>query len=436
MKNEKNRTFYALRSFLALWVSQSISSVGTAMTEYALAIWIYGQTGTASGVSLLTLSSFLPTILFRFAAGAVADRWNKKYVMLAADLFAAAGSLAILLLYLGGSLCAANLYAICFVLSLMNAFQVPAAYVATSQLVPEEHYQRAGGLQAASGAAVSILSPALAGAVMAWGGLTMVLIIDLCTFAIAWITLLMIRIPKWQQSAQAATESFWQNCLGGVRYLKAHPRLLRMILYVAAVNLLGKLGPDGQMSPFVLSRSSQMAYGAVQTCTALGIMAGGMLMAARKPSSDGCRAVYRACAGIFLAGIGLALCRGPVGWCVLAFLLYLCAAVMNVHWNTLMRKQVPLELQGRVYSARDTLQNCTIPLGLYLGGTLADRVFEPLMSAGGTAQHLLAPVFGAGSGTGLALQFMLTSAAGLVLTLVCMLVHRRRKPGARTLYRS
>ena len=420
MNNRITHTIRTLRRFLALWLSQSISSVGTAMTSYALAVWTYQQNGTASSVTMLTLSSFLPTILFRFAAGAVADRWNKKAIMLTADLFAAFCSLAILLLHGSGSLVVSHLYIINLLLSLMNAFQVPAAYVATSQLVPQEHYSRTGGLQAASGAAISILSPALGGAVMAWGGLSAVLVIDLITFVIAWVTLLFIRIPRLEQNAREAAESFWQNCLGGIRYLKERPHLLRLILYIAVVNFLAKLGPDGQMSAFVLSRADQTALGAVQTCIALGLMVGGMLMAARHKAERPVKAILIACCCIFVAGIGLALGRTPFGWCLFAFIQYLCAAVMNVHWNTMMRTTVPLTLQGRVYAARDTLQNCTIPLGLYLGGLLTDHVFEPLAVSASPVQTTLAAIFGSNRGGGIALLFLLTSLLGLLITLLCM----------------
>lgn len=419
MNKKGYQTFHALRGFLALWLSQSISSIGTAMTGYALAVWTYGQTGMASGVTLLTLTSFLPTILFRFIAGAVADRWNKKVVMLAADLAAAGGSLAILLLHAAGSLTVSSLYVINVLLSLMNAFQVPAAYVATTQLVPEEHYSRTGGLQAASGAAISILSPAMGSAVMAWGGLPMVLAIDLVTFAVAWVTLLCLRIPELKRSPAEAAEPFWQNCLGGVRYLKAHRPMLQLILYIAAVNFLAKLGPDGQMAAFILSRADQTSLGAVEACVALGVMAGGMIMAGRKPSDDPARAVLNACCCIFAAGIGLPLCRSLPGWCLFAFVQYLCAAVMNVHWNTMMRKTVPPALQGRVYSARDTLQNCTIPLGLYLGGMLSDHVFEPMTADGSPMRAPLALLFGGEGGGGIALLFLLTGIAGLALSLLC-----------------
>lgn len=417
MKNMKNNKS-SLRSFLCLWASQSISAMGTAMTDYALVVWIYGQNGTATSVSLLTLCSFMPTILFRFIAGAVADRWNKKRIMLAADLVAVVGTLSILLLHSCKALTIPLLYLITFALSLMNAFQVPAAYVATSLLIPKEQYARAGGLQAVSGAVQSILSPALGAVVLAWGGLSAVLYVDLFTFAFAFLTLLFLRIPQPERAEQEEKETLLHSCLTGLRYLKEHRYMLRLILFIAAVNLLAKLGPDGQMATFVLSRTGnqQAALGAVQMCVSLGVIAGGLLMSVAKPAKDHSRAVVVMCCYIFLTGIGLAVSRGIVGWCLFAFLQYACAAVMNVHWNTVMRTKVPEHLLGRVYSTRDTIQNGTIPLGLFLGGWLVDRILEPITAKG----TILQPLFGNGQGMGIALLFLLVSVIGLVLSAVCL----------------
>lgn len=417
----KNNSITSLRPFLMLWASQGISSMGTAMTEYALVIWVYSRNGTASSLSLLTLCSYLPTIMFRYLAGAVADRWNKKRIMLSSDLFAACGTFAIFALHSASELTIVHLYVINILLSLMNAFQVPAAYVATSLLVPEEHYTRAGGLQTISGALISILSPVLGALVLAWGGLSAVLTIDLITFAVAFMTLLFIRIPKIEKQQKTA-ESFRQISLSGLRYLKEHPHILRLILFIAAVNFLAKLGPDGLMSAFILSRTNgdQAVLGAVQSAVALGLLAGGMLATFMKPVRNQVRMVFVMCCLIFTAGVTLALNRNTIGWCTTAFLQYAFAAVMNVHWGALMRSEVPLEMHGRVFSARDTLQNCTIPPGLYLGGLLADRVFEPLMNGQSAARTLLTFVFGNESGAGIAFLFFLVSVAGLALSASCM----------------
>lgn len=412
----------SLRPFLWLWSSQSVSAMGTAMTEYALVIWAYEQTGTAASLTTLTLCSFLPTILFRFIAGAVADRWNKKAILLTADLFAALGSLAILLLYTSSSLTVMGLYVINFLLSLMNAFQVPAAYVATSMLVPKEHYTRTGGLQAASGALISILSPVLGSVLLAWGGLKAVLTVDLCTFAMAWVTLLFLPIPPLKKGEPLKQESLWQNIGAGFRFLKKQPALLRLIVLIAFVNFLAKLGPDGQMPVFILSRTAnnQAIVGAVQSAMALGILAGGSLMTLLKPPRNDTRRILVFCMLIFLTGIFLSVSRSAVPWCVFAFLQYLCAAVMNVGWGTKMRTAVPMEMQGRVFSTRDTIQNCTIPLGLYLGGILTDQVFEPAMAKDTAIRSLFLPLVGDGKGAGIALLFLLVSVVGFAVCALCI----------------
>ncbi|MEA5093646.1 MAG: MFS transporter [Sedimentibacter saalensis] len=119
-----------LRSFLILWGSQAVSSFGTAMTNFALIIWAYKQQGTVSSITLLSVCSYLPSILFCFLAGTLADRWNKKKIMLICDFIAALGTLTVFILYSTGSLRICHLYVINFTLSFMNAFQNPATYVA------------------------------------------------------------------------------------------------------------------------------------------------------------------------------------------------------------------------------------------------------------------------------------------------------------------
>lgn len=419
---KKHHTFVELRPFLWLWSSQSISAMGTAMTEYALVIWAYEQTGTAASLTVLTLCSFLPTILFRFIAGAVADRWNKKAILLTADLFAACGSLGILLLYTSASLTVGWLYGINFLLSLMNAFQVPAAYVATSLLVPKEHYTKTGGLQAASGALISILSPLLGSVLLSFGGLEAVLLVDLGTFAVAWITLFFLPIPSMAAETRAKKESLWQNITSGIRFLRRQPILFRLILLIAFVNFLAKLGADGQMPAFILSRTdhNQAILGAVQSAMALGILAGGSLITILKPPKNDTRRILSLCTFIFLAGIFFALSRNTILWCFFAFLQYLCAAAMNVYWGARMRTAVPIAMQGRVFSTRDTIQNCTIPVGLYLGGMLADQVFEPAMANSSLIRAVFAPVLGGQKGAGIALLFLLVSVLGFAVCGACV----------------
>ena len=413
--------FKKLRPFLLLWSTQTLSELGTAMTNYALVIWAYQQTGTASSVSLLTLSSFLPTILLRFIGGTLADRWNKKHIMLICDLCAATGTLLLLILHSLKALQIWHLYLINALLSCMNAVQVPASFTATSLLVHKEHYTRISGLQGFSGAAVSILAPALGGALLSFGGMNVVLLCDIASFSVAIMTLLFfIRIPKLvADGSQQQKNSFWTDCLDGLRHLIRHRNILRITLFMAAVNFLAKLGNDGMLAPFILSRTgnNEQILGLVQSSVSAGLLAGSLLLTVLKPAKDKHRLAYATCTFIYIGVIVQSLTTVTWVWCAAAFFSYLAAAVMNANLTSALREEIPLHMHGRVFSAKDTLQNITIPLGLFLGGVLADHVFQPLMAAQTPLQQKLSPLFGSGSGAGIALQFFIVGTLGVVMCL-------------------
>ncbi|MBR5345804.1 MAG: MFS transporter [Clostridia bacterium] len=413
-------TLRQLKSFLLLWSSQAVSTLGTAMTEYALIVWAYGREGTASSITLLTLCSFAPTILFRFAAGAIADRWDKKRIMLIADLFAACGTASIFLLDAFSALQTWHIYLINILLSLMNAFQEPAAFVATSLLVPKEHYTKASGLQGVSGAVISILSPALGSVLLAFGGLRLVLLCDLGSFFVAFCVLLfLIRIPKIEKQQQEQKEHFRKTCTEGIRYLRSQPVLLHLILFMTCVNFLAKLGNDGMLAPFVLGRTGgdQRILGAVESAIACGILVGSLLVTGMKPVRNRLKQIFWTTAVVFSGNLFLSLSLQPWVWCVSSFGSYAMAAVMNANMTVLMRERVPIEMQGRVFSAESTLKNGSIPLGLLLGGFLADHVAEPFMANDSPLQRFLVPFFGDGKGSGIALIFFVVGILGIILSL-------------------
>ncbi|MBR2662574.1 MAG: MFS transporter [Clostridia bacterium] len=429
----KKHSIKQLHSFLLLWGSQAVSQLGTAMTDYAIIIWVYSRKGTASSVTLLTVCTFLPTIFFRFLAGSAVDRWNKKRTMLTADLLAACGSLAVLALHSADALQIWHLYVINFLLSLMNAFQEPASFVAVSMLVPKEHYARAGGLQGFSGAAVSILAPALGALLVASGGLELVLIVDLATFAVAFLALLLlIRIPEAERK-KTEEEPFSKTCLAGIRYLKEHTAILRITLFLAVINFLAKLGNDGMLSPFILGRTgnNQPVLGAVESFVALGLLAGSLITTMTKPVKKRIPLIFTATGLVFAGNVIQSLTSRPWLWCAAAFASYLLAAVMNVNLDAIMRERVPVEMQGRVFSAKSTLQNFTIPIALLLGGLLADTVFEPFMLADSPAQRFLSGFFGTGKGAGIGLMFFIVGIAGMLVSFT-----RLRKPAYRELDRT
>lgn len=418
----KPNIFFGLRDFFILWSSQAVSSLGTAMTNFALIVWVYDQKGTASSITLLTICSFLPTILFRFVAGTIADRWSKKRIMLLADLIAACGTVTVLVLYSFSALQVWHLYIINFLLSFMDAFQSPASTVAISLLVPKEQYLRVSGLQAFSGSIITILAPALGSALLAFGGMTAVLIIDLASFAVAFVTLLVIiKIPDMVRRTEKIQESFLKSCMTGINFLREYSALWHIILFFAVINFFAKIGGDGMMPAFILSRTGgdQKALGMAEAAVALGIIVGSVLVTFMKPAKNKVNVIFIGCGLAFLLGdVEQSLTRSLPFWIAAAFVSYVPVALLNANLTTVMRTHVPIEMQGRVFSARDTIQNCTIPLGLFLGGVLADHVFEPFMIHTSPIQQILAVFFGAGKGSGIAVIFFIVGVIGFITSFI------------------
>ena len=213
----------ALKGFFILWSSQAVSSLGSSLTSFALILWVYKQQQTATSIALLSFFTYLPSILFCFIAGTLADRWDKKKIMLVCDLFAALCTLTVAILFVIGTLQVWHLYVANFLNSFMNAFQNPASYVAVSLLVPKEQYARASGLQGFSNSLNRILTPPLATAILSFGSLTTVFLIDLGTFLFAFFVLLFfVKLPPLPKNVEQKKDLIWKNCTAGFLFLKAN----------------------------------------------------------------------------------------------------------------------------------------------------------------------------------------------------------------------
>ncbi len=413
-----------LKGFITLWGSQAISSLGSSMTAYALIIWVYQQRGTASSITLLSFFTFLPSILFSFAAGTLADRWDKKKVMLVCDLIAACGTLAVLLLHVSSRLQIWHLYLINFMISFMNAFQGPAIYVSTSLLVPKEFYNQVSGMQGFSNSIISIITPALATAVLAFGRLETVLIIDLATFLIAFLTLLLfIRLPELQFEVQKQKIRFVKSCTTGLKFLKEHKILLKLILYMSLINLIAFSSGYGLLPAMILSRSgeNQGVLGLVNSAVGIAMLVGSIFVTAAKPPKSRTKVIFVTMAVSFFMGDVLwAFGRSPAIWIFAAFTGNVLVPFTNAGMSTIMRTYVPIEMQGRVFSTRDTLQYFTIPLGLFLSGFLSDRVLEPFMAGSSHLRPYFELLFGSGKGSGMAILFLITGAVGVISSLLCL----------------
>lgn len=193
-----------LRYFLILWLSQSFSSLGSAMTNFALVIWSYQQYGSALQTALLAICSYAPYVLMSIFAGALSDRWNKKLTMLLCDSFAAGCTVIVLILLQSDKLELWHLYCLNALNGLMNTVQQPSADVTTSLLTPKKYYQKISGMRSFSNSLVSVITPVLATALLSLFSVRTVIAFDLFSFGAAFISLLFfIRIPELKSESLA-----------------------------------------------------------------------------------------------------------------------------------------------------------------------------------------------------------------------------------------
>ena len=213
------KKYKSLKPYLLLWGTQSLSSLGSTMTGYALILWLYRQSGSALETAMLSICSYAPYVLVSIFAGALSDRWDKKRTMLACDTLAALCTLTVLGLAETNALKLGHLYLVNALSGLMNTVQQPAADVAVTLLTPREHFQRAGGLRSLSYSLNNMLSPALATGLYAFAGLRGVILFDLATFCVAFLSLLLL-IDLPQGSGRGEEEPVLRSAQTGLRYLR------------------------------------------------------------------------------------------------------------------------------------------------------------------------------------------------------------------------
>ena len=406
MKDERK-----FSNFILLWATQTLSRLGSSLTPFALILWAYGETGSALSTALLTVSSYIPYILLSLPVGTLTDKMNKKHLMLISDTAAALCTLTILFVWLSGNLELWHLYLVNCITGTAQTFQQPASEVATTLVTPEDKYQKAGSLNALTYSVINMASPVIATALYSAGGLTLVIIVDLSTFTVAFLSLLLfVKIPE-MKSEKREDSHIMMDLKEALCFLRTNMGILQVILFLAAINFVASIY-DAALPAMILSFESESILAAVQSTAGIAMIIGSAIATIMPAPKSRVKIII---ISLFISmsteNFMLAFFRNPIMWCLGAFLGWLCIPVMNTNLDALMRSNIPSGIQGRVYSARNMLQFFTIPLGYLAGGFLVDTVFEPFMSD--KSNTVLNQLFGTGKGSGSAFLFAVIGVTGV-----------------------
>ena len=409
-----NKKEYVLRDFYVLWSTQSLSQLGSSITAFALTLWLYEKTGSALSTATLTICSYAPYVIMSIIAGALTDRFDKKRTMLVCDTMAAVSTLVVFLLYRTGNLVIWHLYAVNMLSGLMNTVQQPASEVTMTLIVPKDQYQKMSGLQSLSRSVISILNPLIAAALYSFAGLEPVIAVDLISFLVAFIALAaFIKVPE---TAKAEEESTLKLAREGLKFLKETPLVFTLILFMSGVNFVASAF-DATLPGYVIPnpKGGTNVLGIVTSASGAAMIIGSLIVSILPKPRDRVKVVYLTMLiSLSTENFLLAFAREPFIWCIGQIIGWILVPIMSANLDVILRNSIPVDLQGRVYACRNTFQFFTIPIGLFWGGFMVDKVCEPFMKTH-ESSYVLTFLFGNGKGSGAALMMLILGVVGSIL---------------------
>ncbi|MEK2495430.1 amino acid adenylation domain-containing protein [Kitasatospora purpeofusca] len=385
-----------LRDFYLVAAGQTVSLIGSALTSFALGVWAYQRSGRVADYALISMLAMLPAIVAGPLGGAVADRIDRRRVMLACDAVSATATVSLVAALWSGSLALWQVGLIVGVMSLVTAFRRPAYLAAVAQLVPKPYLVQANGLANLGAGLGTLIAPLAGGALIGLVGLPWVVAVDVASFLVGLAALLRVRFPD--RLFRRREESFARTVVGGWRFLARRRPLLVMIVFFMVENYLGTLAVTLTV-PSVLSFSGTTAVGVVTAVGGAGAVAGSLLVAlwggTARRATGMVGFVGGVGLGVVLVGLRPSVTLAAVG----ALVWWASMSILNAHWLAIIQLKVGPDLQGRVLATNQMLAVAMTPLAFLTAPPLAER-FSGLLDRGGSLAGTVGRVLGTGPGRG------------------------------------
>ncbi|MGN0735951.1 MAG: MFS transporter [Anaerovoracaceae bacterium] len=362
------------RKFMLLWTGQLISAIGGGLTSFGLGVYVFEKTGSAAGMALVTLLGFLPTLLLSVPAGVLADRYDRRLLMMLGDGFSGIGVLYILICMMIGE---TSLLQICIGVSISAVFSslLDPAYKATvSDLLTADEYSKASGLVSLAGSARYLVSPVIAGILLSASDVKLLLVIDICTFILTVISTFAVRrgikaekCPEklsFKESMKIGWDAIRQS--RGVFLLVIVSSLLT--LFIGVFQILAE--------PLILSISDARTLGIAETICASGMLVSSLFLGIRGIKTGYVRilSISLALAGVCVLGFGTF--ESVVFITISGFGFFMMLPFANNCLDFLVRTNTPVEMQGRVWGIVGFMSQIGYVIAYGTSGVIADWIAE------------------------------------------------------------
>lgn len=421
------------RNFLLVWLGQTVSILGSSLTSFGFSVWLFEQLDAAMPFVITGILLGLPRMILSPVAGSLADRYNRKRIMIFSDTGAAMVSIFLLIMVISGRFSAGLIYLSAFLSAIFGAFQSPAYMAATSTMVPKEELVRFGGIQQFGNAAILLLTPILGAVLYGSIGLGGIIIFDLVTFILAVVVLLLIPIPQPELVTKTDEEDEKKSRLHVVasdfkfswKYLVNRKGLLGLLLFSAGISFFVSLGGI-VTSPLVLSFGDETNLSIIQFSAGIALLVSGFVISAwGGPKKNrvfwGFLAKFLEGVGVLIVGVSNKFYLLVIGMVFSTFFDPISGSLIGAIWQM----KIPHDIQGRIFSVRILIAQVNSVISMVLAGLLADYVFTDAdMLGSGSATGFLSQLMGNAPGRQYALVYIL-SALGMCLLSLLAIANRK-----------
>ena len=378
--------------FLLLWSGELISSIGGGLTSFGLGVYIFNRTGSASGMALVTLLGFLPVFVLSVPAGVLADRYDRRLLMMIGDGLSALGVIYILICMIRGD---AKLWEICigvFVSAVFSSLLEPSYRATITDLLTKEEFSRASGLVSLAGSARYLISPIIAGSLLAISDVKLLLIIDICTFFLTVISAAIVR-KGIEVKAIEKKPSFREEIKEGWKVLAANKGVFILVVMMSVVTLL--IGMFQTLAePLILSFKDSATLGVAETLCASGMLVSGVILGIKGIKKDFVKVLVISMifSGLCMAGFGVI--ENIYVIVTFGFLFFAALPFVNNCLDYLVRTSIPENVQGRAWGLISFISQIGYVVAFAVSGVAADTI--GLVSGWGVGRGAAAVIIFAG----------------------------------------
>ncbi|WP_373688757.1 MFS transporter [Brevibacillus daliensis] len=417
MERLSNKSF---GNFLVLWTGEWISSIGSGLTAFALGIYVYQMTQTATSVALVTLCAFLPSIVLSPIGGVLADRFDRRLMMIVGDLCSAFGLVFILVTMLLGD---PPLWQICLGVTISSVFVSllePAYKASITDLLTEEQYAKASGLVQLAASSKYLLSPAIAGILFGIMDIKGILIIDIATFLVTLFAVMAVKRNLQVIQKAKAHQPFVKDLKEGWDALVSAKGVLQLTIILSVITFyVGFL--QTLYTPMLLPFTDSKTLGTVMSVSAIGMLLGSLIIGIFSINSKYANvlAISLGFAGMFFSLVGMTTNIYFIAGA--GFLFFTALPFINTSADVMIRRRIANETQGRAWGIIGILSQLGYVAAYAIAGVLADHVFNPLLREGGMLASTVGKVIGTGEGRGIGLLIIVS---GFLMVLLAFVIPR------------